>query len=108
MQDKIGEEFTGVISTVTHFGLFIELVDTQIEGLIPINGLGNDYFHYDAPSQTLKAEKSKRTYAIGDTLTVAIARVDMETHKIEFATAHINSPSRTAPKNTGPKRRRKT
>ena len=106
MQDKIGHEFSGIISTVTHFGLFIELDGTQIEGLIPINGLDNDYFNYDAPSQTLKAENSKRTYAIGDTLTVAIARVDMETHKIELAIAGTPKPQGATKNNTRNKRRK--
>ena len=103
MQDKVGETYTGIISSVTHFGLFVELVDTQIEGLIHINALGNDYFKFDAASQTLKAEGSKRTYETGDTIVVSVARVDMDTHKIEFAVQAVAKAS-GAKKHTAKKR----
>jgi ribonuclease R len=102
MQDKVGEQFTGIISTVTHFGLFIELLDSQIEGLVHINALGNEHFKFDAASQTLTAESSKRRYEIGDNIEVVIARVDMETHKIEFGI-----PATSSPKGGAKKRKRR-
>jgi len=62
MQAKIGEEFTGIISKVTNFGLFVELKDVYVEGLLHVTALTNDYYHYDEVTHTLTGERSGQAF----------------------------------------------
>lgn len=87
MLDKVGEEFTGVISGVTNFGLFIELQEVYVEGLLHITGLKSDYYHYDSARHRLTGERTHKTYKLGDTIMVRIVRVDLDTKKIDFELA---------------------
>jgi len=85
MQDFVGDTFEGLVSSVTNFGLFIEINEFQVEGLVHITALKKDYYHFDAAKQRLIGERSNSSFAIGDTLTVRVVRVDMERRKIELA-----------------------
>lgn len=87
MQEHVGETFSGVISGVTGFGLFVELSDIYVEGLIHVTALTSDYYHFDPARQQLKGENSGRTYRLGDTLQVTVARVDLDERKIDFVLA---------------------
>ncbi|QFT54911.1 ribonuclease R [Microbulbifer sp. THAF38] len=87
MQNFVGDTFHGVISSVTHFGLFIELEDTQVEGLVHISALKDDFYHFDAVSQKLCGERSNNSYGLGDSIYIRVARVNMERRKIEFELA---------------------
>jgi ribonuclease R len=87
MQDKIGECFDGVISSVTGFGLFVALDDVYVEGLVHISELPSDYFHFDATKHILLGERSGKQYRLGDRLRVKLVRVDLETSKIDFVLA---------------------
>lgn len=91
MQDKIGECFDGVISSVTGFGLFVALNDVYVEGLIHISELPSDYFHFDATKHMLLGERSGKQYRLGDRLHVKLVRVDLETSKIDFILAESTS-----------------
>jgi ribonuclease R len=91
MQDKIGEYFDGVISSVTGFGLFVALDDVYVEGLIHISELPSDYFHFDATKHMLLGERSGKQYRLGDRLRVKLVRVDLETSKIDFVLAESTS-----------------
>jgi ribonuclease R len=84
MQDKIGESFEGSISGVTAFGTFIALDDVYVEGLLHISDLGKDYFHFDPVKHQLLGERTKQRYRLGDRLRVRVARVDLDTSKIDF------------------------
>ena len=84
MRDRLGEVFEGVVSAVTSFGLFVMLDGMFVEGLVHISELGADYFHYDEASHTLRGERTGKSYGITDKLTVKVARVDLETSKIDF------------------------
>lgn len=88
MQDAIGDTVDGIITSVTHFGLFIELNDTKMEGLLHINDLNNDDYHFDENRQSLKGKRKQKGYAMGDKIQVKIAQVDMDQKKIGFALAH--------------------
>ncbi|SDZ99899.1 ribonuclease R [Microbulbifer marinus] len=88
MQDFIGDTFHGVVSSVTHFGLFIEISETQVEGLVHISALKKDYYNFDASAQRLIGERGNSSFAIGDEIKVRVAAVDMERRKIEFTLAH--------------------
>jgi ribonuclease R len=84
MQDKVGETFMGTIAAVTSFGIFVALDDIFIEGLAHISELGSDYFHFDAGRHELLGERTRSSFRLGDRLPVTVARVDMETSKIDF------------------------
>lgn len=84
MADKIGEEFIGVVSSVTSFGMFIEL-DNTIEGLIRLTNLEDDYYIFDSEKYTLTGEHRKKVYKIGDTLKIKVSRASAELKEIDFA-----------------------
>ena len=82
MEKRIGEEFEGMISTVTNFGMFVEL-DNLIEGLVPIKDM-NDFFHYDEERMTLTGERSHVKYTIGERVVVKVVRASKEEKMIDF------------------------
>ena len=83
MLDRIGEEFTGIISSVTSFGFFVELSNT-IEGLVHITALDDDYYIYDEVHLCLIGERTKKKYKLGDTVKVSCSRVDIPNREIFF------------------------
>jgi ribonuclease R len=84
MQDKLGEEYDGVITAVTNFGVFVQLPKLQIDGLVHVTSLQNDYYHYEAESQQLVGERTGRVFGLGESMRVKVQRVDMDTRKIDF------------------------
>ncbi len=83
MQQFIGEKFTGVISSVTSFGIFVEL-DNTIEGLVRVENIPNDYYIFNEKQYSLVGERTHKVYRLGDTVEVILARADIETRKIDF------------------------
>ena len=84
MQDKVGEVFSGIVSSVTAFGLFVELDDIYIEGLLHVTSLPNDYYHFDDIGHKLVGEQSNKTYRLANRLKVQVVRVDVDEKKIDF------------------------
>ena len=83
--NRIGEEYDGVISGVTEFGLFVQLKDTLTEGLVPIRTIQpHDYMQYDEQNFSLIAARSGKTYTLLDKVRVRVTRVDVEHKKIDF------------------------
>lgn len=87
MLDRIGEDFYGTVSGVTGFGLFVQLDDIYVDGLVHITSLGNDYFHFDATKYRLTGERTGQTYRLGDRLDVQLVRVDVDEGKIDLELA---------------------
>lgn len=87
MMDKIGEEFEGVITGVTSFGLFVELKDIYVEGLVHVTALNNDYYHFDTGKHRLLGERTNTVYRLADKLHVKVMRVNMDDRKIDFELA---------------------
>ena len=83
MQDRIGEEYEGMVSSVTSFGIFIEL-DNTVEGLIRFENLGDEYFEYDEEHKQLIGEKTGITYKIGDRVKIKVINANKETRQINF------------------------
>ena len=83
MQDKIGEEYEGIVSSVTPFGIFVELEST-VEGLIRFENLGDEYFIYDEDRKTLVGEKTKKTYKIGDKVYIRVIDANKITRQVDF------------------------
>ncbi len=84
LQSHIGEQFAGVVAAVTSFGLFVELKDLYIEGLVHISALPGDYYHYDNAKQRLRGERSGRSFSLGGSVEVQVARVDLDDKKIDL------------------------
>lgn len=87
MADKVGEEFDGIITGVTSFGLFIELIELFVEGMIHISMLPPDFYHYLEKQHSLVGERSRTMYRIGDQLRIRVAGVSMERKQVEFVLA---------------------
>jgi ribonuclease R len=84
MLDKVGEMFDGIVTAVTAFGLFVELKEVFVEGLVHVTALRNDYYHFDPVGHRLRGERSGRVYRLGDALRVRLTRVDLDERKIDF------------------------
>ncbi len=84
MEDKIGNRYEGVITGVTHFGLFVQVPEFQIDGLVHVSSLRNDYYEFEAGAQRLVGSRSGREYRLGDELAIRVHRVDMDTRRIDF------------------------
>ena len=83
MENHIGEEYDGIISSITSFGVFVELENT-VEGMIRFDKLGDEYFVYDEDRKTLLGEKTKTMYHIGDKIRIRVIRADKATRQIDF------------------------
>ncbi len=96
MMDKIGAEFSGIISAVTSFGFFVELADIYVEGLVHISNLGQDYFHFDPTSHQLKGERTGMSFRLGDSVKIKVARVDLDEKKMDFELLQKDNSSKKA------------
>ncbi len=93
MREHLGEEFGGVVSSATNFGLFVTLDAMYVEGLIHITELGSEYFRFDEARQELRGERSGIRYAIGSRVRVQVSRVDLDGRKIDFRLVNDEEPS---------------
>jgi len=89
MSHKVGEKLPGVVSSVTEFGLFVELKEFYVDGLVHITSLGQDYYRFDSEKRQLIGENSGKKYKIGQSLEVQVSRVDMEQGRIDFALTDV-------------------
>ena len=87
MKDRIGETFDGSASGVTSFGIFVALDDIYVEGLVHVSELGSDYFHFDAAKHQLMGERTRKRFRLGDRVRVRLARVDLDSARIDFTLA---------------------
>ena len=87
MKDRVGETFEGSISSVVPFGIFVALDGVFVEGLVHVSELGQDYFHFDAAAHAMVGERSGKRVRLADRVRVQLARVDMESNRIDFRLA---------------------
>ena len=87
MKDRVGEVFSGSISSVVPFGIFVALDDVFVEGLVHVSDLGQDYFHFDERAHAMVGERSGKRFRLADRVRVQLVRVDMETNRIDFRLA---------------------
>jgi ribonuclease R len=85
MEDRLGEEFAGLIVSVTKFGFFVELTDLFIEGLLPLDSLEDDHYTFRENTRQIVGARTRKTYSIGDKVKVLVDRIDPVAHKIQFA-----------------------
>ena len=84
MRDRLGEEYSGTVSAATSFGLFVQLDELYVEGLVHITELGGEYFRYDEVRQELRGERTGVRYAVGVRIRVQVSRVDLDGRRIDF------------------------
>jgi ribonuclease R len=87
LRDKVIEQFEAIISGVTSFGLFVELVDCLISGAIPVSEMKDDYYRYDNKGHKLVGERTGKSRRLGDLVLVQLDQVDMLSRKITFSLA---------------------
>jgi len=100
MERRIGEDFDGLIISVTKFGFFVELTDLFVEGLVPLNTLADDRYMYHEGAREIIGQRSRKTYSMGDRVHVLVDRIDPVEKKIQFAVIEEE------PKHATPRRRR--
>jgi ribonuclease R len=104
MADKVGDEFDGYITGVAAFGLFVELVEHFVEGLVHISSMADDYYRYLESTHTLHGENTQKTYRLGDKVSVQVVRVDLERRQIDLGLTEILDAVRQDEGRRGPRR----
>ena len=104
MADKVGDEYEGYVTGVAAFGLFIELVEHFVEGLVHISSMADDYYRYLESSHTLQGENTRKVYRLGDRVRVQVVRVDLERRQIDLGLVEILDSLREDERRRGPKR----
>ncbi len=110
MQDKVGEEFEGFITSVLPFGLFVQLKELYVEGLIHVTSLPSDYYSHDAAGHRMIGERSGRIYRLTDPIRVRVSNVNLEEHKIDFepvTATHATRSQRPVARHSKKSRRKK-
>jgi len=100
MEHRIGEDFDGLIISVTKFGFFVELTDLFVEGLVPLNTLSDDRYTYHEDTRQIIGQRSRKTYSLGKRVRVLVDRIDPVEKKVQFAVLEDE------PKPSGKKRRK--
>ncbi len=106
LQKHVGQQYDGLVTSVTGFGMFVQLKDLMIDGLVHVTSLKRDYYHFDAAHHRLVGEKTGRVYQLGDRVTVQVARVDMDERKIDFDLIASSSSKFTGTDNSADKNTR--
>ena len=83
MESRIGEEYDGIVSSITGFGMFVEL-DNTVEGLIRFDNMGDEYFIYDEERKVLTGERTNTTYKIGDKVKIRVIKASKQLREIDF------------------------
>src|SRR5579864_2297368 len=105
MQDRIGEDFDGLIISVTKFGFFVELTDLFVEGLVPLSTLADDRYTYHENTREIVGQRSRKTYRLGQKVRVLVDRIDPVEKKIQFALIE-EKPQKTQPRQHSKKQKR--
>ncbi len=104
MADKVGDVFTGYVTGVTQFGLFIELVEHFVEGLVHVSTLADDFYRFDEQARVLLGERTKKIYRLGDAVRVQVVRVDLNRRQIELGIEEVLAAVRKDERARGPRR----
>jgi ribonuclease R len=104
MADKVGDEFDGYVTGVTAFGLYIELVEHFVEGLVHVSTMADDYYRFVERSHMLRGENKGKVYRLGDRVKVQVVKVDMERRQVDLGLVEILDAVRQSEENRGPRR----
>jgi ribonuclease R len=104
MSDKVGDEFDGYITGVSAFGLYVELVEHFVEGMVHVSTMADDYYRFVERAHVLKGENTGKIYRLGDRVSVQVVKVDMERRQIDLGLTEILDNVRESERNRGPRR----
>jgi ribonuclease R len=104
MADKVGDEFEGYVTGVTAFGLYIELIEHFVEGLVHVSTMADDYYRFVERAHMLRGENKGRVYRLGDRVKVQVIKVDMERRQVDLGLVEILEAVRESEANRGPRR----
>ena len=107
MTHRIGDVFKGTVSSVTDFGVFVELDDLFIDGLVHVTNMGNDFWVFDANFRTLTGERSGVVYRLGSPVEIVVTRADLEKARIDFDFIGVKQEKRRGNKNRSGKHKKK-
>jgi ribonuclease R len=96
MADTLGEAFSGYVTGVQSFGLFVELDDIYVQGLVHVSTMSDDYYLFDEKAHALRGENTRQAYRLGDRVEVQVARVDLEQRKVDFALVDVLERARAS------------
>jgi ribonuclease R len=89
MADKLGEVFAGYVTGVQAYGLFIELEEIYVQGLVHVSSMTDDYYVFNEKAHALKGENTRKVYRLGDKVEVQVVRVDLERRQVDFALVDV-------------------
>jgi ribonuclease R len=104
MADKVGDEFTGYITGVSAYGLYIELVEHFVEGMVHVSTMADDYYRFVEKAHLMRGENLGKVYRLGDKVTVQVVRVDLERRQVDLGLVDILDAVRQSERNRGPRR----
>ena len=104
MADKVGDEFEGYVTGVTAFGLYIELIEHFVEGLVHVSTMADDYYRFVERAHMLRGENKGKVYRLGDRVKVQVVKVDMERRQVDLGLVEILDAVRESEENRGPRR----
>src|SRR5215207_4984046 len=104
MADKVGDEFDGYITGVAAFGLFIELIEHFVEGMVHVSTMADDYYRFVDRAHILRGENTGKEYRLGDKVAVQVVKVDMERRQVDLGLVEILDSVRESERNRGPRR----
>jgi ribonuclease R len=104
MADKVGDEFEGYVTGVTAFGLYIELIEHFVEGLVHVSTMADDYYRFVERAHILRGENKGKVYRLGDRVRVQVVKVDMERRQVDLGLVEILNAVRESEENRGPRR----
>ncbi len=104
MADKVGDEYEGYMTGVAPFGLFVELIEHYVEGLVHVSSMGDDYYKYSEQEHVMRGENTKKVYRLGDKVLVQVVRVDMERRQVDLGLVEILENVRRETRPRGPVR----
>lgn len=104
MADKVGDEFEGYVTGVSAFGLYIELIEHFVEGMVHVSTMADDYYRFVEKRHLLKGENTGKVYRLGDRVTVQVVKVDMERRQIDLGLSEILERVRESEEHRGPRR----
>jgi ribonuclease R len=102
MADKVGDEYEGYVTGVAPYGLFIELIEHYVEGMVHISSMADDYYRFVEQQHVLRGESTKKTYRLGDKVVVQVVRVDMERRQVDLGLVEILESVRRDERPRGP------
>jgi ribonuclease R len=106
MADKVGDEFDGYITGVSAYGLFVELVEHFVEGMVHVSTMADDYYRFIERAHVMKGENTGKVYRLGDKVRVQVVRVDMERRQVDLGLSEILDRVRDSERNRGPRHSR--